>query len=160
MTLEAVTTFEIPRSVVTQTEDSLEAAGHDGYELFVLWSGVLDVHTFRIRTAHVPEQTSYQTEDGLLVRVEGPALHQLNVWLFENKEMLGAQIHAHPTEAYHSYTDDTFPIMTILGGLSIVAADFAREGLLNRYTAAYRLSKSGWQPIRKPAHSTLIGVVD
>jgi hypothetical protein len=160
MTLEAVRTFEIPRSVVAETEVSLQAAGNDGYELFVLWSGVTDADTFRIRTAHVPKQTSYQTEDGLLVRVEGPALHELNMWLFENKEMLGVQVHAHPGDAYHSQTDDTFPIMTVLGGLSIVAADFAWHGLFNRRTAAYRLAKRGWQPIRKPARSPLIGVID
>jgi hypothetical protein len=160
MTLEAIKTFEVPRSVVTQTELSLQGAGEEGYELFVLWSGVIEADKFRIRTAHVPKQTSYQTEDGLLVRVEGPALHKLNVWLFENKELVGIQVHAHPGEAYHSQTDDTFPIMTVLGGLSIVAANFARNGLLNADAGAYRLARRRWVPIRKPDRSPLIGVVD
>jgi hypothetical protein len=94
------------------------------------------------------------------VRVDGPALHELNMWLFENHEMLAIQVHAHPSDAYHSQTDDAFPIMTTLGGLSIVAADFAFDGLLTSHTAAYRLAKRGWDRIRKPARSPLIGVVD
>lgn len=159
MTLERISTFAASLSIVRQTERSLQAAGADGYELFVLWSGVVEDEVFRVRNAHVPKQTSYQTRDGLLVRVDGDALHNLNVWLFENKEMLGVQVHAHPTHAFHSRTDDTFPIVTMLGGVSIVAADFARDGLLNRRTAAYRLTKTGWTPIRKPWRSPLIGVV-
>jgi hypothetical protein len=158
MTLEQISTFGVSVSIVDQTEHSLQAAGSDGYELFVLWSGVIEDEVFRVRNAHVPKQTSYQTEDGLLVRVDGAALHNLNVWLFDNKEMLGVQVHAHPTRAFHSHTDNTFPIVTTLGGLSIVAADFARDGLFNRRTAAYRLTKSGWTPIRKPWRSPLIGV--
>jgi hypothetical protein len=160
MTLEAIRSFVVPRSIVFESESSLQAAGNEGYELFVLWSGVAEADTFGIRTAHVPKQTSYQTEDGLLVRVDGPALHELNMWLFENHEMLGVQVHAHPSDAYHSQTDDAFPIMTTLGGLSIVAADFALDGLMNSHTAAYRLAKRGWERIRKPAKSSLIELVD
>jgi hypothetical protein len=160
MNLEVVKAFAIPRSVVEQTEISLQEAGSEGYEIFVLWSGVIDAQTFRIRTAHVPKQTSYRTDEGLLVRVEGPALHELNVWLFEHQELLAIQVHAHPTEAFHSQTDNTFPIVTTLGGLSIGAADFAQDGLLNADSAAYRLTRRGWRPIRRPDHSRLIEVVD
>jgi hypothetical protein len=159
VTLEQVNKFVVSRSIVEQTENSLRAAGADGYELFVLWSGVIEAEVFRVRTIHVPKQTSYQTEDGLLVRVDGAALHGLNVWLFENEEMLGVQVHAHPTHAFHSTTDSTFPIVTTLGGVSIVAADFANEGLLNRRTAAFRLSKTGWKAIRSSGRSPLIGVI-
>jgi hypothetical protein len=81
------------------------------------------------------------------------------MWLFENEEMLGIQVHAHPTDAYHSSTDDTYPIMTTLGGLSIVAADFASDGLLDKHCAAYRLSKHGWQRIRNAERSRMIRVV-
>jgi hypothetical protein len=159
MNLESVKSFSIPGSIIEETEASLRDAGSRGYEVFVLWSGVLYDQTFRIRTAHVPKQTSYRTDEGLLVRVEGPALHALNMWLFENEEILGIQVHAHPTDAFHSHTDDTYPIVTTLGGLSIVAADFAEDGLLNIDCAAYRLTRRGWRPIRRPHRSSLIEVV-
>jgi hypothetical protein len=144
MSLDQVRTFRVPRAIVGQTEDALRAAGSDGYELFVLWSGVIDHERLTIRTPHVPKQHSYRTRDGLFVRVDGSALHQLNSWLFQNGEVLAAQLHAHPTEAFHSETDSGFPIVTSLGGLSIVAPDFARDGVFTQGTAAYRLTTGGW----------------
>lgn len=150
MSLSQVDVFSVPASVVSETEENLRRAGGRGLELFVLWSGVTHGREFTIRTAHVPRQTSYQLDDGLLVRVEGEALHQLNAWLYEHQELLAIQVHAHPTDAFHSYTDDTFPIVTLEGSVSIVAADFCREGLLSDATAAYRLKKGRWRELDPP----------
>ena len=156
MTLEEVARFRVPADIVSKTEVSLRRAGRDGYELFVLWSGKLQDDSFWVRTAHVPKQTSYQLETGLCVRVEGDALHKLNMWLYEAGEMLAAQVHAHPAAAYHSDTDDSFPIVTTLGGLSLVVPDFCSGGLFAG-SAAYRLAVDGWRKIRQ-APTDLIGV--
>jgi hypothetical protein len=146
VTLERVRRFQIPKDIVASTERSLRRAGADGFESFVLWSGKLHSDVFEVRTAHVPQQRSYKLRSGLCVRVEGEALHKLNVWLYEHAEMLGAQVHAHPTRAYHSETDDTFPIVTTFGGLSLVVPDFCRDGLFER-SAAYRYTRSErWAP--------------
>jgi hypothetical protein len=99
---------------------------------------------FNILTAHVPKQNSYRLHSGLCVRVEGDELHRLNVWLYEAGEVLAIQVHAHPDEAYHSETDDTYPIVATLGGLSIVAAEFCRAGLFTSSTEIYRLQPDGW----------------
>lgn len=147
MTLDTVARFRVPNRVLEQTEISLRAAGRDGYELFVLWSGRISGESFDVIDAHVPRQASAKTRDGLLVRVEGEALHKLNVWLYENEQMLGAQVHAHPRRAFHSETDDTYPIVTTSGGLSLVAASFCRRGLLHCSSAAYRLGDAGWEHI-------------
>jgi hypothetical protein len=144
MSLERVAHFQVPADVREHTESSLRAAGRDGYELFVLWSGRVARSTFEVMAAHVPKQTSARTRDGLLVTVEGEALHKMNVWLYEHEQLLGAQIHAHPRKAFHSATDDTYPIVTTLGGLSLVAANFCRRGLPHRSSAAYRLTTDGW----------------
>lgn len=144
MNLEGIERFVVPTEMVTQTEHSLRQAGEEGHELFVLWSGLANGSQFRFRTAHVPKQVSYRTRRGLLVRVDGEALHKLNNSLFESQEVLAGQVHAHPTEAFHSDTDDCYPIVTALGGLSIVAADFAAAGLWSEGTAAFRLSEAGW----------------
>ena len=144
MSLVDVDAFRVSADLVAKTEEQLRKAGRDGYELFVLWSGIIEDRVFLTRAAHVPRQQSYKTRDGLIVRVEGEALHKLNVWLYDKGQLLGAQIHAHPSDAFHSPTDDTYPIVTALGGLSIVAADFCRNGLLTPETAVYRLDKPGW----------------
>lgn len=144
MSLEGIRSFRVPADIVVRTEDSLRAAGRDGYELFVLWSGHQQGERFNVLQGHVPKQTSAKTKKGLLVTVRGDALHKLNVWLYENGQLLGVQVHAHPTSAFHSDTDDTYPIVTSLGGLSLVAADFCRHGLLHRSSAAFRLTTGGW----------------
>lgn len=145
--LAAVRRFVVPHALVRHTEDALREAGRQGYERFVLWTGDVDGARFSARSCHVPQQTGYKTKEGLLVRVEGEALHQLNLWLYEHGQVLGAQVHAHPTEAFHSSTDNTYPIVTAQGGLSLVVPDFARHGVLSPGSAAYRLAGSRWAPV-------------
>src|SRR2546430_2425555 len=140
--------FIIPSRVRIATEDAIRKAGRDGYELFVLWTGTIQGSGFIANHAYIPNQKSYNNEGELLIRVESPALFHLNRWLFENRQLLAAQIHAHPADAYHSDTDDTFPIVTGLGGLSIVLPEFGREGFRAQGIAGYRLDDHGW--IRLP----------
>jgi len=145
VTLADVSRFQVPRDIVVETEGALQHAGRDGYEVFVLWSGTIQDDRFVVGTPHLPKQKSYKLRGReLLVRVEGDALHELNARLYETREILGVQVHAHPTTAFHSHTDDTFPIVTTLGGLSIVAPDFCCRGLFVPDTAVYRLEDQGW----------------
>jgi len=145
--LQGVARFIVSPEQLARTQRALRKAGRAGYELFVLWSGIAMEEEIHVRTCHVPYQTSSKTRSGLLVRVEGQALHELNIWLYEHGETLAAQVHAHPTRAFHSDTDDTYPIVTTLGGLSLVVPDFARRGVLVPGSAAYRLSPRGWDPV-------------
>lgn len=145
--LARIKRFIVPAAVVGGTDAQLRLAGRDRVETFVLWSGVQEGDAFSVRTAHVPRQTAYRLRDGLCVRVEGDELHRLNVWLFEHHEELGVQVHSHPTEAYHSETDDTYPIVAVRGGLSLVVPDFGRRGVRGGGVAWYRLGESGWDEL-------------
>lgn len=151
MTLEAIRTFSVSQETVDHTEAALREAGKEGHERFALWTGTLRGEIFSVDHLYVPPQQGYQFDDGLCVRVGGDALHELNMWLYRNQQVLGVQIHTHPQEAYHSETDDTYPIVTTLGGLSLVVPWFARAGLLSRGLAVYRLSADGWR--RQPANA-------
>src|ERR1700730_14758485 len=142
--LSAVKRFSVPRRVRRATESALRTAGGEGYELFVLWTGEINGAKFEARNAYVPQQRSFREDSQLLVRVEADALFELNVWLYKRHQVLGAQIHSHPTEAYHSETDDQYPIVTALGGLSIVVPDFGANGLLGPGVVGYRLKECGW----------------
>jgi hypothetical protein len=155
LSLLEVVRFVVPVDVVQKTERSLRQAGSEGYELFVLWSGVQAGPIFNVRCAHVPKQLSYRTKKGLLVRVEGEALHELNVWLYEHEEQLAVQVHAHPDDAFHSETDDAYAIAAQLGSLSLVAADFCRHGLRHPSSAAYRLTSDGWNETTTPVHELI-----
>ena len=154
-TFEPIRNFVVPADICEASDQELRDAGSHGDERFILWSGVVRDERFLVRTMHSPKQTAYRLPSGLCVRVEADELHRLNVWLYESAERLGVQVHSHPTEAFHSDTDDAYPMVTTLGGLSLVVPDFARCGVRGRGTALYRLSNTGWKPL-SPVHARRI----
>ena len=146
-TFEPIREFVVPADICEATDRQLREAGSDGNERFILWSGTVSEERFLTRTMHSPKQTAYRLGSGLCVRVDADELHRLNVWLYENGERLGVQVHSHPTEAFHSDTDDAYPMVTTVGGLSLVVPDFAFYGVRGPGTALYRLCDAGWKEI-------------
>lgn len=151
MTLTAVEEFVVPIDLVDQTLEPIQEAGRKGYEAFVLWGGRLDEGGRRLvyESAYFPEQTTSRSDEGLLVVVEGDALFRVNRGFYEHGLTLAAQVHSHPTNAYHSDTDDAYPLMTLVGGLSGVVPDFG-DGGRDRLDdwAWYRLVGPGeWVPV-------------
>lgn len=145
MTLEAVRRFLVPPDLVEQTLKPLQDAGARGYEAFVLWGGrLIDDECLEFVSAFVPAQTTSRGGEGLLVHVDGEALFRVNQAFYRAGLILAAQVHSHPTRAYHSDTDDAYPLMTLTGGLSGVVPDFGRGGL-DRLSdwAWYRLEGAG-----------------
>ena len=53
-------------------------------------------------------------------------------------------MHSHPVDAYHSDTDNTYPVATLDGSLSIVLPYFGRDGWESSDIAVYRLGRCGW----------------
>ena len=150
MTLKGVRRFRITADAVRATVDAIRSAGEDGYELFVIWSGTRDGNVFTVAEVHIPDQVSYKIGSGLCVRIDGSELHRLNVWLFEAQQVVGAQVHSHPCEAYHSDTDNAYPVATLDGSLSIVLPYFGRDGWESDEIAAYRLGQDGWEELSGP----------
>ena len=92
--------------------------------------------------------------------MEGNALHELNVWLRRNGERLVAQVHSHPTDAYHSGMDDDFAIVTAAGSLSLVVPDFAVRAFSVAECAVYRLTGDGrWAEVLPRKAAALVAVV-
>ena len=145
--LGGILTLVVPRTLLESSLEALAQIGRNQAEGFVVWGGNRESNTvFGFRAGLVPEQRAYSTDEGLLVTVDGDALHKINVGFNEEGLMLAGQIHSHPTDAYHSSTDDHLPLVTVIGGLSVVVPDFARDGLdaLDRF-AWYRLaSYANW----------------
>jgi hypothetical protein len=93
--------------------------------------------------------------------VDSAELHRINVWLYENSLTLVAQLHSHPEEAYHSDTDDAFPIVTVVGGLSLVIPGFAREPFSLSRCAIYRLMPgAGWVELAAREAASLITITE
>ena len=148
-TFEAIREFVVPADLCDACDGQLREAGEIGNERFVLWSGVIRDERLLVRTMHVPRQTAYRLAEGLCVRVDADELHRLNVWLYEHEQRLAIQVHSHPTEAFHSDTDDAYPMVTKRGGLSVVVPDFARHGVRGPGTVLYRLSDTRWEALSR-----------
>ncbi len=140
--------FIIQSDVLGSTIDFLREVGRFGYEGFTLWSGSFEKgNAFRFTTALIPEQKPMITDEGHLVIVEGEALFKINKTVHKRGEVLGGQVHTHPTSAYHSATDDHYPLVTLLGALSVVIPDFGENAPADLdHWAFYRLVGYGkWE---------------
>lgn len=150
MNLADVHEFLIRLDLIDQTLEPLQEAGRKGYEAFVLWGGrFLPGDRFEFASAYFPEQTTSRGAEGLLVYVDGEALFRVNRAFYERGLVLGGQVHSHPTDAYHSETDDAYPLVTLVGALSGVVPDFGDGGRerLSEW-AWYRLVDAGdWAPV-------------
>lgn len=143
--------FNIPVQLLQKTLDVVRSAGRDGSEAFVVWGGRVsdDGNTVSFTSCLAPRQTAHKTPRGLLVTVDGEALFELNRELYKRGELLAAQVHSHPHDAYHSETDDCFSLVTLTGALSIVIPRFGTNGLDNfKGWAWYRMTgQSNWSPL-------------
>lgn len=150
--LAGVRTYVIAETTLQATVAKLAELSDRCREAFVVWGGKLDQREptrLNITSALVPAQTATSSERGLLVTVHGDALFAVNRRLYERGELLVGQIHTHPGAAYHSDTDNDFPLVTLVGGLSLVIHDFARHQMRQQDRWAwYRLRAMGdWAPL-------------
>ena len=144
MTLRGIRRFRVRASAIRETVEAIRSAGRESYELFVIWSGTSDCDVFTVAKVHIPDQVSYKLDAGLCVKIDGSELHRLNVWLYEAQQVIGVQVHSHPFDAYHSDTDNTYPVATLDGSLSIVLPYFGRDVWESSDIAVYRLGRYGW----------------
>ena len=155
-----IKTFQFPKMVLEEAYSFLQNAGKERFEAVALFAGQVDGKIAVVKEAILPKQKSYKLSSGLMYSVEGEELHRINVWLYKNKLKLLAQIHSHPQEAYHSETDDAFPIVSTEGGLSIVVPNFARSKMDYLTWAYYRLkSHMVWTEVSNEEFNSLIQVI-
>ena len=143
--LTRVNSVVVPKSLAAAAQAHCSEVGRRGEEGIALWAGTLDGETFRVSHTVIPAQSALRAGGGICAVVDGAELHRINVWLYENGLRLVAQLHSHPSEAYHSDTDDAYPIVTAVGGVSIVIPDFGRGPFSLDRCAVYRLTAgAGW----------------
>jgi len=137
--------LRVRRSMTETTQEHLRHAGSLGAEGMVLWAGRAREQAYEVEEVLIPKQYGVRTEDGVCVVVDGDELFRINVHLHDEGRTMIAQIHSHPGDAYHSETDDAYPIVTTVGALSLVVPDFGRGPFDLARCATYRLLPDrGW----------------
>lgn len=150
-----------PRSCAQQAVDWLYKAGSRRVEGVALFAGIREGDTFIIKRTIIPEQKAGNVEGGLIYVVDGEELYRIGLELFDCGLQLFAQIHSHPGAAYHSDTDDAYPIVTVIGGISIVVPNFARGGVNISEWAVYRLLPTiGWTEIKSDEKRNYFEIIE
>jgi hypothetical protein len=158
--LTGIEYISVPIRCIDTVHQYLRKVGRLGFEGIGLWMGSRNGTHFQVTQAVVPRQQHIRSYEGVCVTVDAEELHRLNVWLYENKLTLIGQVHSHPTEAYHSGTDDEFAVATAAGSISLVVPDFAVNPFDLLQCAAYRLQQSGyWKELSPNEVSHLIRIV-
>lgn len=135
----------VPSNCIQLAHMHLQRMGQLANEGFALWAGDVRGEDFLVQETIIPNQRAVRTATGMCVTVDGNELHRINVWLYEHRMTLVAQLHSHPSDAYHSETDDTYPIATASGSVSIVVPNFAQTNFSLTECAIYRLlPECGW----------------
>lgn len=151
----------VPRGLADAAQAHLRAVGRRGNEGFALWIGRRVGDAFHVDETVIPEQRGLRFDTGVCVTVGSEELFRINKYLYATGRQLVAQIHSHPTEAYHSETDDTYPIATTAGAFSLVVPDFAKRPFSLEECAVYRLVPgNGWLEFPTPAVCRVIRLTD
>lgn len=133
----------VPLEAARETQRFLRTVGQRGNEGLVLWCGKAAGDTFNVTKILIPRQRGIRTADGVCAIVDSAEMHRINVELYESGLRIIAQVHSHPTHAYHSDTDDDYAIANTVGAVSLVVPDFAIREFSLEDCAVYRLEVSG-----------------
>lgn len=149
--LSVIRQIDVPIRVIDDTLKTMRQFGAKGWEALVLWLGQVDsgTGTASVSVAFVPKQRPIANEDGVGYFVASETLFQLNKALSETGLRLIAQVHSHPSEAYHSEADDRYAIVTAEGGFSLVVPDFGNAPPSPTAWAVYRLRGSQWLALNR-----------
>lgn len=114
------TLYRLPRQIIAQTFEHLRECGRGRHECQILWLSSWDspeAINEMVHPRHKGHMGGFILDDAWLN----------GFWLRLGREKIGirVQIHTHPAEAFHSQTDDEFPIIHTPGFLSLVIPDFA-----------------------------------
>ena len=112
--------YRLPRSILDQTFAHFRGCGLGRRECQVLWVspwGVPETIAKAVHPDHEAHGGGFVLDDRWLN----------DFWVTLARENLGIriQVHTHPGEAFHSQTDDAFPIINTIGFLSLVIPNFA-----------------------------------
>jgi hypothetical protein len=136
-----MSTYHLPLSILDTTFAFLRECGRGRHECQVLWLSPWSSPGTITEVVH-PKHRAHL--DGFVLDDKWIS----DFWLRLAREKLGirVQVHTHPHEAFHSLTDDRFPIIHTPGFLSLVFPDFGlREvGFEDAYLTEIQ-SNGRWQ---------------
>ncbi|MBI3699656.1 MAG: hypothetical protein HY242_04335 [Afipia sp.] len=143
--------YRLPRSVLEETFTHFRRCGRGHEECQALWLSSWsqpDVITNVVHPKHVAHFGGFVLDD----------LWLSAFWLTLGQTNMGirVQVHTHPEEAFHSLTDDEFPIIHSPGFLSLVIPNFALGQIGFRDAYLTEIQPDGrWKEVTIPSRLVL-----
>jgi proteasome lid subunit RPN8/RPN11 len=137
--------------IVRATFDALRECGRGEYECAVYWTGPAseDFVDGLEHPVHRRSAFGYEIDDHWLTEF----------WkrLASSRRSVKVQVHTHPGEAFHSSTDDRWPIVSQVGFLSIVIPNFAAgEPSLDKAWVGRLLPNGTWRHVGSAAEAMVL----
>lgn len=137
----------INENLIAQTLEHLQNDGRRGVKGVVLWLAMSDSDQIRISEVYRPEQEASWGN----FRIPRHSIAALLRHLRATGSNIGAQVHSHPEEAFHSPIDDEWAIVRHTGALSLVLPDYAlrtSHDTFAAHAAVYELSAANtWEEV-------------
>lgn len=116
---------------IEETLQHLQAAGQGRVECVVLWLARYDEDAIRVQRVYRPDQEAKAD----VFKIPSASMQKIMSILAAEDLMIGAQVHSHPFEAFHSRADDVWAIVRHVGALSLVVPYFAAETVSSSFLA-------------------------
>lgn len=116
----------IPKTIQEQTINHIRQCGENLEEGFVAWSGTTNKTHTVINSVIIPSADGFRHYGG--IHFSNETVESIADSILKKGEKLIAQVHSHPFEAFHSITDNSYPLVHREGFLSIVIPFFGRGG--------------------------------
>lgn len=134
--------LRLTSAILAETFDILRSCGRGRCECVVYWTSPADNDAID-GVKHPTHQRSpygYRIDDGWLTG--------FGLQLGRDRRSVKAQVHSHPRRAFHSRTDDDWPIVAQPGFLSVVIPNFASGDMTLERAWIGRLEQDGgWQQL-------------
>jgi hypothetical protein len=140
-TFKEISKIILPSPCLNKAYKQMRLAARQRPDVVALFAGVEKNNNFHILETIIPEQMTRQ--EGMAPVVPQEELQRIRTWLAENEFELIAQIHSAPSQAYRDSRQQAWPIISIIGGISIIMPDFALGPTNPENWSVYRLASGG-----------------
>jgi len=157
MSFKYIENVLVPSRVIDKTCKFFQKLGSEEKEAVSLWVGRSNDNTFYIKEVMLPKQIS----NNFFFYVSENELDRINRELYKKNLRMIAQIHTHRGIAFHSSIDDEYPIVTTLGGFSIVLPNYGFVSTNNFHEfVIFQLTEHGWIELTQKEISAIFSLVD
>jgi hypothetical protein len=143
--------LRLAKDIVQTTFYTLRECGRDECECAVFWTGPAneDIVDGVEHPIHERSPFGYEVDDNWLT--------ELWKQLGRSRRSIKAQVHTHPGEAFHSTTDDHWPIVSQAGFVSIVIPDFAAgEPCLEKAWFGRLQTDGNWRHLKSASEALIL----